>query len=148
MLWKTGKHVLRCLSGTEEPGIELIANRKGGVWAYSDAGCGSERPTRKSITGTVLTCAGDTINWRMKNQSNVPQCSRESKFVVLSFCERDVLWLYKFKKDFGRFMNPAVVVGLFDVIIGQDSRVCMVGHAERRIARSVRARLFEVLTGH
>lgn len=125
MLWKAAKHVLRYLSGTEKLGMVFHKDGEGTIRAYSDADWGSERPSRKSITGTVITCAGSAIHWRSKQQSIVAQSSKESEFVALSFCVRDVLWLHKFKKDFDRFMDPKAVATLFDVIIGEDNQACL-----------------------
>lgn len=42
----------------------------------------------------------------------------------LSFCIKDVLYIYNFRKNFERFINPAVVGKIFGVIIGEDNRAC------------------------
>lgn len=86
-LWKTGKHVLRYLSWTKKYCVVFNADGEGAIRGYNDASWGGERPTLKSITGTVLTCSEGAICWRSKQQAIVAQNSNKSKLgSVLILC--------------------------------------------------------------
>lgn len=63
ILWKTAKHLLRYLSGTDELGTVFTGDDEKSIRSYSDTAWGSERPSRKPITGTVITFAGSEIHW-------------------------------------------------------------------------------------
>lgn len=90
-LWNSAKHVLRYLKGTANVGLFFRSGGDLKIETFSDADWAQERPTRKSISGNVLICAGGPISWTSKQQEVIAQSTKEAGFISLALCVKEVL---------------------------------------------------------
>ena len=60
---------------------------------YADADWASDKQTRRSQTGNLVTLGGSLIHWRSKLQTTVAQSSAEAELVSLVTGVNQVLWM-------------------------------------------------------
>lgn len=68
-LWKAEKTVPCYLKQCSNLGLYLRSGGTDVFEAYTDADCGQELPSWKSIRGNLLMCAGSLVCWKSKKQS-------------------------------------------------------------------------------
>lgn len=88
---------------------------------FSDAYCGQERPSRNLIWCYFLITENHLLNWSSKQQSFVSQTEKESEFISLAVCLKEVLWKKKLARFFKGILLAAVVKSIFYISIGEDN---------------------------
>lgn len=80
--WCNVKHVLKYLRGTID--YKLRYEKKGGqIEVFVDADFNANPEDSISISGYVVTLAGEAISWRSHKQSNVSTSTVHSEYMAL-----------------------------------------------------------------
>jgi hypothetical protein len=94
-LLKCVDRVMRYLIETTDYG--LIFKKSNGdkptLVGYSDSDFAGDIIQRRSTSGTLIQCHGNTVYWRSKRQPIVTSSSTEAELVALTACALQVKWL-------------------------------------------------------
>ena len=63
------------------------------ITAYCDSDYGTDRATRRSITGYVILLDGNPIHWCSRRQPITAVSSTEAEYIALAECAKEVLWV-------------------------------------------------------
>ena len=101
--WKAAIRVLRYLKSTREHGI-VYHGGSGTVIAeaFTDADWGSNTDDRRSVSGVMVLIGKAPVVFKSKYQRTVALSSAEAKYMALSLCTQEVLWVRAMLKDMGR----------------------------------------------
>lgn len=90
--WRGLKRILRYLKGSAN--LSLVYKRQASevLVGYTDADWGGNLD-RKSTSGYLFKCFGNTICWTTKKQSTVAQSSTEAEYIALAMGATELLWL-------------------------------------------------------
>ena len=101
------KHILRYLRHTSDYSLLYQHQKSQPIQGYTDADWATCQETRRSTGGYLFTLAGGSITWQSKRQLTVSRSSTESKYVALSTCSQEAVWLGRFLSEFGLFQGPS-----------------------------------------
>lgn len=104
--WEQVKHVLRYLKYTSNCGILYGKDAGKGAAAshlvgWTDSDYGSDRDTRRSRTGFVVTIAGGAVTWGSKLQGCIAQSTAEAEYVAAAAAVREIVWLKRLLAELG-----------------------------------------------
>ena len=100
--WTVVKHILRCLAGTIDYGLDYRRSDGVGLVGFTDSDWAGSVSDRKSTSSCCFNLGSTIVSWFNKKQ----------KFVALSFDEAscEALWLHKMMVDlFGQQLSPTVI---------------------------------------
>jgi len=80
------------LHHTQDLRLTLKRTKNRDITAYSDADYGSDRVTRRSMSGYVVRMGENAISWKCKKQSLVATSTMESELVALAETTKEILW--------------------------------------------------------
>lgn len=113
------KALMRYLKSTVK---QKLRYGPGGVYnyfvMYSDADWGSDKSTRKSVSGSVAMFYGGPISWSSKKQRSISTSSCESEYIAMSACTKQGQWIAQVFRDLklGKYIgkDPSLVQMLGD----------------------------------
>ncbi len=85
--YKLVQRIIRYLKGTENLGL-VIAAIGTGIAGYADADHQQCPETRKSTTGYVVKCNGDTVAWKSTRQRSRGNSTTDSELIAVNACAR------------------------------------------------------------
>ena len=93
--WIAVKHILKYLRRTRNymliySGVDL--NPIG----YTDSDFMSNKDSRKSTSGSVLTLSGGAVVWRSVKQSSIADSTMEAEYIAACEAAKEAVWLKKF----------------------------------------------------
>jgi hypothetical protein len=111
------KHILRYINKTKDYRIIYKNQGKNSIQGFTDADWAACPETRHSTGGYLFALARGSITWQRKRQMSVSRSSTESKYVVLSNCSQEVVWL-------GRLLNELRMTSTSALPIHQPCSEC------------------------
>lgn len=97
--WKIVKHIMRYLSGTKHFGLALGGKGSPKVIGYTDADYAGDIKTRRSTSGFVFTLNETAITWMSQRQPIVALSTMEAKYIALTQCTKEAIWLTKMLEE-------------------------------------------------
>nr|GEX36088.1 retrovirus-related Pol polyprotein from transposon TNT 1-94 [Tanacetum cinerariifolium] len=101
----TVKRIFRYLKGTINLGLWYLKDSGFDLTAYSDADHAGCHLDRKSTSGSVQFLGDKLVCWSSKKQNYVSISTAESKYVAVSSCCAQVLWMRTQLTDYGFFYD-------------------------------------------
>jgi hypothetical protein len=96
------KRVLRYLKQSQDVSLKFVkSDGVPQVVGYCDASWGSDRESRRSITGHVFFLAGAPVVWSSRRQHTVALSATEAEYLSLSEAVKEALWLKSFLGELG-----------------------------------------------
>jgi transposase InsO family protein len=88
--WRSLERLIGYISNNDPATLVLRKPRDLKVYGYVDSNWATNKETRRSVTGYVLTLGGCLINWVSKTQPAVTLSSTEAEYVAASICATDI----------------------------------------------------------
>ncbi len=85
--WKLTQRIIRYLKGTKQMGLRIAAVGTG-IAGFADADHQQCRETKRSTTGYVIKCQGDTVVWRSTRQKSRGNSTTDSELIAVNACAR------------------------------------------------------------
>nr|GFD10266.1 uncharacterized mitochondrial protein AtMg00810-like [Tanacetum cinerariifolium] len=89
----TVKRIFRYLCGTVHRGIWYSKDSSVALTAFADADYAGCQDTRRSTSGSVQFLGERLISWSSKRQKSAAISSTEAKYIALSGCCAQILWM-------------------------------------------------------
>lgn len=91
--WRTWKHVLCYLKGTQEPGLFFKHGDTKELIAYKDSDWACDCDDKRSVGGYCVYYVRNLISWSSKKQSVVSRSSKESGYRALATTLIEMPWI-------------------------------------------------------
>ncbi|MFM5988005.1 MAG: reverse transcriptase domain-containing protein [Sphaerospermopsis kisseleviana] len=91
--WRAMGRLVGYLAANETAGLVLKKPRNLKVYGYVDSNWATNKETRKSVSGYVLTLGGCIITWSSKNQPTVALSSTEAEYIAASTCATEIKFI-------------------------------------------------------
>lgn len=94
------KRMLKYIKGTID--LKLVYKRNEDaepLIGFADADWANDTIDRKSVSGNVFQVYGNTVSWSSHKQSTVSLSSTEAKYIALSECSCEAIWLRKLLRE-------------------------------------------------
>jgi hypothetical protein len=88
--WRAMKRLVGYIAKTETVELRLMKPKDLKVYAYVDSNYATNKETRKSVTGFILTIGGCLVSYSSKSQPSVTLSSTEAEYVAASMCATEV----------------------------------------------------------
>jgi hypothetical protein len=88
--WRAMKRLVGYINKHETVELRLMKPKDLKVYAYVDSNYATNKETRKSVTGFVLTIGGCLVSYSSKSQPSVTLSSTEAEYVAASMCATEV----------------------------------------------------------
>ncbi|MFM8622139.1 MAG: reverse transcriptase domain-containing protein, partial [Holophagaceae bacterium] len=88
--WRAMGRLIGYLATQEPATLILKKPRDLKVYGYVDSNWATNKESRKSVTGYVLTLGGCLITWSSKNQPTVALSSTEAEYIAASTCATEI----------------------------------------------------------
>jgi len=89
------KRILRYLQGTTKYGLWYPKGENIIIQAFTDADWAGSIDDRKSTSGATFYLGGCLISWLSKKQTSISLSTAEEKYIVVTICCTQVLWMKK-----------------------------------------------------
>ena len=66
---------------------------------YTDSGFQSDKDSRKSTSGSILTLGAGAVVWRSIKQSSIADLTMEAEYITACEAAKESVWLKKFYTD-------------------------------------------------
>ena len=99
--YKAAQHVCRYLVGTCDHKLVYTCEEDKGLVTYTDSDWAADEIWRHSVTGYFFKLANGIILWRSHAQKTVALSSTEAKYMAISDCSRQVIWIKTLIKELG-----------------------------------------------
>jgi hypothetical protein len=91
--WKVLMHVVGYVKNTVDYGLTYLRDRDISSTAFADADYGGCRDTHRSTSGYVFIMSGGPVTWSSKRQATVALSTIEAKYVAISRCGQQMVWM-------------------------------------------------------
>jgi hypothetical protein len=88
--WRAMKRLVGYINKFETVELRLMKPKDLKVYAYVDSNYATNKETRKSVTGFVLTIGGCLVSYSSKSQPSVTLSSTEAEYVAASMCATEI----------------------------------------------------------
>ncbi|GJU42101.1 retrovirus-related pol polyprotein from transposon TNT 1-94 [Tanacetum coccineum] len=99
------KRIFRYLKGTINMGLWYSKDTGMSLTAYSDADHTGCQDTRRSTSGSAQFLGDKLVSWSSKKQKSTTISSTEAKYIALSGCCAQILWMRSQLTDYGFQFN-------------------------------------------
>nr|GFD28012.1 uncharacterized mitochondrial protein AtMg00810-like [Tanacetum cinerariifolium] len=99
------KRIFRYLRGTVNRGLLYPKDSSVDLTAFADADHAGCQDTRQSTSGSVQFLGERLISWSSKQQKSAAISSTEAKYIALSGCCAQILWMRSQLSDYGLVFN-------------------------------------------
>ncbi|GJZ97888.1 hypothetical protein Tco_0670341 [Tanacetum coccineum] len=99
------KRIFRYLKGTINMGLWYSKDTDISLTAYSDADHAGCQDTRRSTSGSAQFLGDKLISWSSKKQKSTAISSTKAKYIALSGCCAQILWMRSQLTDYGFTFN-------------------------------------------
>nr|GEU34406.1 Gag-Pol polyprotein [Tanacetum cinerariifolium] len=103
------KRIFRYLCGTVHRGLWYPKDSSVALTAFADADHAGCQDTRRSTSGSVKFLREMLISWSSKRQKSVTISSTEAKYIALSGCCAQILWMRSQLSDYGLGFNKILI---------------------------------------
>ena len=109
--YKTAQHICRYLVGTRE--YKLVYTQEGdrGLVTYTNSDWAADKIWRCSVTGYFFKLANGIISWRSHTQKTVALSSMEAKYMAISDCSQQAIWIKTLIKELGIKIRSIPIYG-------------------------------------
>nr|GEV22664.1 hypothetical protein [Tanacetum cinerariifolium] len=102
---QTVKRIFRYLKGTINMGLWYSKDIDMSLTAYADADHAGCQDTRRSTSGSAQFLGDKLVSWSSKKQKSTVISSTEAKYIALSGCCSQILWMRSQLTDYGFQFN-------------------------------------------
>nr|GFA81041.1 retrovirus-related Pol polyprotein from transposon TNT 1-94 [Tanacetum cinerariifolium] len=99
------KRIFRYLRGTVNRGLWYPKDSSVALTAFADADHAGCQDTRRITSGSVQFLGERLISWSSKRQKSAAISSTEAKYIALSICCAQILWMRSQLSDYGLVFN-------------------------------------------
>ncbi|GJZ15286.1 retrovirus-related pol polyprotein from transposon TNT 1-94 [Tanacetum coccineum] len=99
------KRIFRYLKGTIDMGLWYLKDSSNTLTAYADADHVGCQDTRQSTSGSVQFLGDKLVSWSSKKQKSTAISSTEAKYIALSGCCAQILWMRSQLTNYGLKFN-------------------------------------------
>nr|GEX69965.1 uncharacterized mitochondrial protein AtMg00810-like [Tanacetum cinerariifolium] len=99
------KRIFRYLKGTINMGLWYSKDTGMSLTAYADADHAGCQDTRRSTLGSAQFLGDKLVSWSSKKQKSIAISSIEAKYIALSRCCAQILWMHSQLTDYGFQFN-------------------------------------------
>ncbi|GKA65448.1 retrovirus-related pol polyprotein from transposon TNT 1-94 [Tanacetum coccineum] len=99
------KQIFRYLNGTINMGLWYSKDTDMSLTAYADADHAGCQDTRRSTSGSAQFLGNKLVSWSSKKQKSTTISSTEAKYIALSGCCSQILWIRSQLTDYGFKFN-------------------------------------------
>ncbi|GJY28705.1 hypothetical protein Tco_0404472 [Tanacetum coccineum] len=99
------KRIFKYLRGTVNRGLWYPKDSSIALTAYADANHAGCQDTRRSTSGCMQLLGDRLVSWSSKRQKSAAISSTEAKYIALSGCCAQVLWMRSQLTDYGLGFN-------------------------------------------
>ena len=99
-------YICRYLVGTQSYRLMYDGGAGQGLSATTDSNWATDTNDRRSQTGFFLRLAGAPISWTSRAQKTITLSSTEAKYMALSDCSRQVVWVHMLLGELGYTLKP------------------------------------------
>ncbi|GJZ06453.1 retrovirus-related pol polyprotein from transposon TNT 1-94 [Tanacetum coccineum] len=99
------KRVFRYLQGTINMGLWYPKDTAMALTAYADADHAGCQDTRRSTSGSAQFLGDKLVSWSSKKQTSTSISSTEAKYIAMSGCCAQILWMRSQLSDYGFAYN-------------------------------------------
>nr|GEU89468.1 hypothetical protein [Tanacetum cinerariifolium] len=99
------KRIFRYLCGTVHRGLWYPKDSSVALTAFADADHAGCQDTRRSTSGSVQFLGERLISWSLKRKKSAAISSMEAKYIILSGCCAQILWMRSQLSDYGLGLN-------------------------------------------
>ncbi|GJT01733.1 retrotransposon protein, putative, ty1-copia subclass [Tanacetum coccineum] len=99
------KRIFRYLRGTVNQGLWYLKDSAIALTAFADADHAGCQDTRRSTSGSMQLLGDRLVSWSSKRQKSAAISSTEAKYIALSGCCAQVLWMRSQLTDYGLRFN-------------------------------------------
>ena len=99
------------LVGTQDYSLIYKGEIGLGISAYIDSDQVSNPKDHRSQTGYFLTITGDTFSWISKAQRTIALSSTKAKYIALSDCSQQYIWIRSILLEIGYKFGPIYING-------------------------------------
>ena len=105
------KHILRYLNMTQSVSIIDDGGSNKGLIAFMDSDWASDKIKHRSQTGFFFMIAGTIFLWQSWAQKTVALSSTEAKYIALSDCSRQAVWIKSLLNELDINVGPIHING-------------------------------------
>ena len=98
--WIALKRVLRYLQGTRHYTL-VLGGSQVELRGWCDADWGTDKDTRRSVTGYIFKVGNGVISWQSKRQPTVATSSTEAEYMSVSYAAREAAFLHQLLAELG-----------------------------------------------
>ena len=99
--YKAAQHVCHYLVGTCDYKLVYTHEEDKGLVSYTDSDWAADKIWHHSVTGYFFKLANGIISWRSHAQKTIALSSMEAKYMVISDCSRQAIWIKTLIKELG-----------------------------------------------
>nr|GFA92712.1 retrovirus-related Pol polyprotein from transposon TNT 1-94 [Tanacetum cinerariifolium] len=99
------KRIFRYLRGTVHRGLWYLKDSSVSLTRFTDADHAGCQDTRRSMSGSVQFLGERLISWSLKRKKSAAISSTEAKYIALSGCCAQILWMRSQLSDYGLGFN-------------------------------------------
>jgi len=86
-------YICRYLADTADYALVYDSPSNKGLIAYTDSDWAQDLIKRRSVTGYFFRLANGIISWQLRSQKTVALSSTEAKYMALSDCSHQAVWM-------------------------------------------------------
>ena len=105
------RYILRYLKTTRTKRLVYDGDSNKGLIAFTDSDWASDKISRRSQTGFFFMIAGAAFAWQSRAQKTVALSSTEAKYMALSDCSRQAVWIKSLLSELGINVLPIHING-------------------------------------
>jgi len=98
---KKALYICRYLRGTMDYSMVLNGSDAKGLIGYSDLDHAADPMKRQSVTGYIIKLADVVVSWTSHAQKTIATSSTEAKYMALSDCSHQIMWIKHMFKELG-----------------------------------------------
>ena len=91
--WKAMGRMISYIGKEKVVELHLMKPRDLKIYSYVDSNFATNKETRKSVSGYIVTIGGCLVNWTSKTQPSVTLSSTEAEYVAASMCACEIKFM-------------------------------------------------------
>ena len=99
--YKAAQHIRCYLAGTRDYKLVYTHEEDKGLVTYTDSDWAADKIWQCSVTGYFFKLANGIILWRSHTQKTIALSSMEAKYMAISDCSRQAIWIKTLIKELG-----------------------------------------------
>ena len=109
--YKAAQHICCYLVGTRDYKLVYTREEDKGLVAYTNSDWAADKIWYRSVTGYFFKLANSIILWRSHAQKTIALSSTEAKYMVISDCSRQAIWIKTLIKELGIKIRSIPIYG-------------------------------------